>query len=111
MLGAAGFLESGGDERVDGVREPGREVVLHLEVEAAHDPVQGSLAGAGAAVHVNGGVELVLEEVGAPARRIVLREVSDRGAVRELEHDGEHESDHPRDRHVEDQHDPPARGT
>ncbi len=59
-----------GDERIDGVRKAWSEMVLDLEVEATHEPMQGSPAEPRAAVHVDGGAQLVVDEVGTPSGNI-----------------------------------------
>ena len=59
-----------GDQWVHGVRKPRSEMVLDLEVEATHQPMQRSPPETGAAVHVDGGAQLVADEIGAPPRSI-----------------------------------------
>ena len=95
-------------QRVDGVRKARREVMLDLEIEAAHQPVQRPTAELRAAADVDRCVQLMVDEVAAAARRVRRREGGGLSAVGELKHGGEERADTPRHREVEGQHHPPA---
>ena len=104
---AARTVKPGGDDRIHGMGKARGQMVLDLVVQPADQPAEGVTEDRNRRGDVDGGAELVGEEVRSTSWRQLVVEVGDVDAVCQLECHRQHEPDQPGAHQVEAEHAPP----